>query len=73
MVIYVCATFVTCTLYIISIICTGSLALYTGDFLKVSSGMFFVSFTIILRTKHNDVVVNKFISNNLLNTHENKA
>ncbi len=68
MVIYVCATFVPCTLYIISIICTGSLELNTvntGDFQKVSSGMFFfVSLRIILLTKHNDVVVNKLISNN---------
>ena len=43
MVIYVCATFVPCTLYIVSIICTVSLALNTvntGDFQKVSLGMF---------------------------------
>ena len=45
MVIYVCATFVPCTLYIVSIICTVSLALNTvntGDFQKVSLGMFFL-------------------------------
>ena len=68
MVIYVCATFVPCTLYIVSIICTVSLALNTvntGDFQKVSLGMFFfVSLTTILLTKHNYAVVNKFIFNN---------